>query len=166
MQERNGKDMSGQVIVRLLGPGDRLILESLACDNAAFDVDGRGAPQDVLEPAAADAYLADPAILHWVAEQDGEAVGDLVCQVQRQSAGDQFELLLYDIGVRTTHRRRGIGRHLVATMDAWMADYGVSTVWLLADNPGAERFYSACGFHRDEPQPVAMSRTTVPAVTT
>lgn len=91
--------MSGQVIVRLLGPKDRLILASLARENAAFDVDGRGAPQDVLEPAAADAYLADPAVLHWVAEQDGEAVGDLVCQVQRQSAGDQFELLLYDIGV-------------------------------------------------------------------
>ena len=87
--------MSGQVIVRLLGPGDRLILESLARENAAFDVDGRGAPQDVLEPAAAAAYLADPAILHWVAEQDGAVVGDLVCQVQRQSAGDPRELLLY-----------------------------------------------------------------------
>ncbi len=49
--------MSGQVIVRLLGPQDRLILESLARENAAFDVDGRGAPQDVLEPAAAAAYL-------------------------------------------------------------------------------------------------------------
>jgi len=164
-QERNGKDMSGQVIVRRLGPKDRLILESLAHENAAFDVDGRGAPQDVLEPAAANAYLADPAILHWVAEQDGEVVGDLVCHVQRQSAGDPRELLLYDIGVRATHRRRGIGQRLVATMDAWMADHGVATVWLLADNSGAERFYSACGFHHDEPQPVAMSRTTVPAVT-
>jgi len=40
--------MSGQVIVRLLGPTDRLILASLARENAAFDVDGRGAPQDGL----------------------------------------------------------------------------------------------------------------------
>ncbi len=162
---RDGKDVSGQVMVRLLGPGDRPILELLALHNAAFDVDGRGAPQRVLKPAAAEAYLADPAILHWVAEQDGEVVGDLVCHVQRLSAQDQFELMLYDIGVRATHRRRGIGRRLVAAMNAWMADHRVTTVWVLADNPGAERFYGACGFQRDEPQPVAMSRTTVPAVT-
>ncbi len=152
--------MGGQVIVRLLGPGDQPILELLALNNAAFDVDGRGAPEEALKPAAAEAYLADPAILHWIAEQDGEVVGDLMCHVQRLSAGDQFELMLYDIGVRATHRRRGIGRRLVATMDAWMADHGVVTVWALADNPGAELFYDACGFHRDEPQPVAMSRTT------
>ncbi len=157
--------MSNHVIVRLLGLGDRPILELLALTNAAFDVEGRGAPEKVLDAAAADAYLADPAILHWVAEQDGEVVGDLVCHLQRLSAGDPYELMLYDIGVRATHRRCGIGRRLVATMDAWMTDHGVMTVWLLADNPGAERFYSACGFHHDEPQPVAMSRTTVPAVT-
>ncbi len=49
--------MSGQVIMRVLGPKDQLILESLARENAAFDVDGRGAPQDVLEPAAAEPTL-------------------------------------------------------------------------------------------------------------
>ena len=43
----------------------------------------------------------------------------------------------------------------------WMADHGVSKVWVLADNPGAEGFYGACGFQRDEPQPVEMSRRTV-----
>jgi hypothetical protein len=28
----------------------------------------------------------------------------------------------------------------------WMREEGVPEVWVLADNPGAEAFYAACGF--------------------
>jgi len=158
--------LNDHAIVRRLVPDDRPILELLARDDAAFDIEGRGAPLKVLDPDAAEAYLADPAILFWVAEQGGEVVGFLWCHVQGQRGGDQFEIMLYEIGVHATHRRRGVGRRLVAALDAWMADHGVTTVWVLADNSDAERFYSACGFHRDEPQPVAMSRTTIPTIAT
>jgi GNAT superfamily N-acetyltransferase len=154
--------MSSQITVRLLGPGDGPILEMLAHNDAAFDVEGRGASKTALPAAAAAAYLADPAILHWIAEQHGEVVGTLCCYVQRRRAGDPLQLMVYEIGVRATHRRRGIGRQLISVMDAWMAEHGVRKVWVLADNPGAESFYSACGFHRDEPQPVEMSRHGVP----
>lgn len=44
-------------------------------------------------------------------------------------------------------------------LDAWMAEHGVATVWVLADNEGAEAFYAACGFARDELQAVHMSRS-------
>lgn len=155
--------MNSHVDVRLLGPGDGAILEFLALDDAAFDVEGRGAPRETLAPDAAAAYLSDPAVLHWIAEQDGQVVGDLLCYVQRQWAGEQFELLLYEIGVRADHRRKGIGRRLLAAMEAWMAAHQVTTVWVLADNPGAESFYNACGFDRDVPQPVSMSRTIIAA---
>ena len=157
--------MSDQVTVRLLGPGDGPILDLLARDDAAFDVDGRGVAREALGPAAAEEYLADPTVLHWIAEGGARLVGTLICDVLRQDSGAHFEVLLYDIGVRTTHRRRGIGRLLVAAMDAWMEEHGVVTVWVLADNPAAERFYAACGFERDEPQPVSMSRTRGRAAT-
>jgi hypothetical protein len=31
-----------------------------------------------------------------------------------------------------------------------MADEGIPEAWVLADNPGAEAFYAACGFERGE----------------
>jgi N-acetylglutamate synthase-like GNAT family acetyltransferase len=58
------------------------------------------------------------------------------------------ELLLYSIGVRQSELRRGIGSALVQEMLGWMKDAGVPEVWVLADNPGAEAFYAACGFAR------------------
>jgi hypothetical protein len=30
----------------------------------------------------------------------------------------------------------------------WMEREGVPEAWVLADNPGAETFYAACGFER------------------
>jgi hypothetical protein len=40
----------------------------------------------------------------------------------------------------------------------WMEDGDVPEVWVLADNPGAEAFYAACGFERgaDNEQGVLM----------
>jgi N-acetylglutamate synthase-like GNAT family acetyltransferase len=43
-------------------------------------------------------------------------------------------------------------------MEEWMRENGVARVWVLADNDAAEAFYAACGFSRDDPQPVQMSR--------
>jgi hypothetical protein len=39
-------------------------------------------------------------------------------------------------------------------MDDWMREHGVIETWVLADNPGAEAFYVACGFERDALQGV------------
>lgn len=71
---------------------------------------------------------------------------------------DPLQLMLYEIGVRENHRRRGIGRTLIDEMERWMKSAEVASVWVLADNTRAEAFYTACGFSRDEPQPVQMSR--------
>jgi N-acetylglutamate synthase-like GNAT family acetyltransferase len=67
------------------------------------------------------------------------------------------QLLLYEIGVREARRRRGIGRALVQTMSEWMDSEGISEAWVLSDNAGAEAFYGACGFTRDDEQPVQMT---------
>jgi len=146
------------VRIRLLGPGDEPVLAALARDEAAFDLAGRGLSRPALEPAAAAGYLADAHVLHWVAEEDRGVVGHLLCQVQRRRAGEAAQLMLYEIGVRDDRRRRGIGTALVAEMDRWMRAAGIERVWVLADNEGAETFYEACGFSRDERQPVQMSR--------
>src|SRR5205823_9701834 len=85
----------------------------------------------------------------------------LLCLVERRRCGDARQLLLYDIGVRATHRRRGIGRRLVGAMDAWMAEHAVAEVWVLAD-PEAEAFYRAGGFRPDDAPSIPMSRRREP----
>jgi GNAT superfamily N-acetyltransferase len=134
------------VAIRRLGPGDAHVLEVLARDDADFDLDGGRGARTPLTAAAAEAYLADPHVLHWTACAGGEVVGTLLCHVLPMRKEPARELLLYEIGVRSAWRRRGVGRRLLSTMVDWMGEHGLVTAWVLADNPEAERFYEACGF--------------------
>lgn len=143
--------------VRRLGRGDEAILRQLASADADFDIAGRGKPQRPLTPEAARRYLANSAALHWVAIDDDTLVGELCCVLLPLSAGDEHELLLYEIGVRSAWRKRGVGRLLLAAMEEWMRVHGVAEVWVLADNPGAVAFYRACGFVANDDQPVYMT---------
>jgi GNAT superfamily N-acetyltransferase len=132
--------------VRRLGPGDESVLVLLAEQAPEFDLAGRSSPECPLSASGAAAYFADPGVLHWVAEEDGRVIGELLCHVLRLPSRDGRELLLYSIGVRGSDRRRGVGRALVGEMIRWMKGAGVPDVWVLADNPAAEAFYAACGF--------------------
>ena len=135
------------------------MLAQLAREDAAFDLSDRGSPRLPLDDADAHAYLTDPAVLHWIAlEEDGLVVGHLLCHLQRRRSGAARELLLYEIGVRDTHRRHGIGTALVDAMARWMGYQGIRDVWVLGDNDGAVAFYDACGFTRDDEQPTLLSR--------
>ena len=129
------------MIVRRLGPGDEAVVAALA---------GEREPQSE--------YLVDENALHWVAEENGAVLGQLLCYLERRCAGDARQLLLYEIEVVEQRRREGVGRALVAAMEEWMREHDVTSVWVLADNDGAEAFYAACGFARDDDQPVQMSR--------
>ena len=149
---------SDVITTRRLGPGDEPALALLAQEEPAFDIEGRSGPRVPIGDAAAADYLADQHVLHWVAEDVGIVVGHLLCYVQRRRAGESLQLMLYEIGVRDDRRRQGIGRALIAEMEEWMREAGVGTVWVLADNEGAEAFYAACRFSRDDPQPIQMSR--------
>jgi GNAT superfamily N-acetyltransferase len=134
--------------IRRLGPGDEHVLALIAEDASDFDLAGRSAPELPLAQTDAAAYLADPSVLHWVADEGRRVVGELLCHLLRLPSGEGRELLLYSIGVRQGDRRRGVGRALLDEMRGWTQQAGVSEVWVLADNPGAEAFYAACGFTR------------------
>ncbi|HMJ01203.1 MAG TPA: GNAT family N-acetyltransferase [Gaiellaceae bacterium] len=146
------------ITARRLGPGDEPIIAALAQEEQAFDVEGRGHPREPIVGAVAADYLVDQHVLHWVAEDGETVVGHLLCYLQRRRADEPLQVMLYEIGVRRDHRRQGIGRTLMSKMEEWMREAGVGRVWVLADNQEAEAFYAACGFSRDDPQPVQMSR--------
>jgi GNAT superfamily N-acetyltransferase len=151
--------------VRRLGPGDELVLAVLAQEAPEFDLPGRTAVERPLPPEDAARYLADPSVLHWVAEEDGRVVGDLLCHSLLLPSESGRELLLYSIGVRESHRRRGVGKALVAEMLAWGRAERIPEIWVLADNPGAEAFYSACGFVRsgENDQGLLMTLAVLPS---
>ncbi len=143
------------VRIRRLGPGDEDVLAMLARAEGDFGDDPDAAPRRPTPEAAA--YLADPGVLHWVAQDGGAVVGHLLCYVERRRAGAALQVLVYEIGVRAARRREGVGRALVASLDAWMAANGVQTAWLLADT-GAIEFYEACGFEVAAEQSKLMRR--------
>jgi GNAT superfamily N-acetyltransferase len=134
--------------VRRLGAGEESLLALLAEQAPDFDLAGRTSPERPLSPSDAAAYLADSGVLHWVAEEDGRLIGELLGHLLPLPSGDGRELLLYSIGVRASDRRRGVGTALVHEMLQWMTSEAVPEVCVLADNPGAEAFYAACGFER------------------
>jgi len=143
--------------IKLLGPSDASTLRLLAQEDAAFGLEARAEPAPALSPADAEGYLRDPHVLHWVAADGGRIAGHLLCYRQLRRIGAREQLLLYEIGVRASRRRQGVGRALCATMADWMRDHGVAKAWVLADNPGAQAFYQAMGFSVDEPSPVQMT---------
>ena len=148
--------------LRRLGPGDEPVLALLAEQAPEFDLAGRSSPDRPLSETDAAAYLANPRVLHWVADEDGLVVGELLCHPLPLPFGAGRELLLYSIGVRAGHRRHGVGKALVEEMLRWMKEADVPEVWVLADNPGAEAFYAACGFEPggEGEQGVLMVRNT------
>jgi GNAT superfamily N-acetyltransferase len=129
----------------------------LAEDEEDFGLAERSAPTRPLTPDDAAVYLRDPTVLHWGGRgrrrrrrAPPELRGTAAC-------GRAGQLLLYDIGVREAIRRRGVGTALVLAMRRWTRDEGVDEAWVLADSPDAEAFYTACGFARDDEQPIQMT---------
>jgi ribosomal protein S18 acetylase RimI-like enzyme len=144
--------------IRRLGPGDEEILALLGREDADFDVAERGGPLAPLAPDDARAYLADPGVLHWIAQKEELVVGFMYCHLLRKRAGEKTEILLYEIGVRGAYRRQHVGRALIETLHAWMNEHQVREAWVLADNPDAVEFYRSCGFEIEDDVPVYMTR--------
>jgi ribosomal protein S18 acetylase RimI-like enzyme len=82
-------------------------------DEEDFDLAERGVPGRPLTDDEAAAYLREPTVLHWVAEEGGVVVGHLLSYVELRRAGEPRQLLPYEIGVREASRRRGVGTALV-----------------------------------------------------
>ncbi|HTC19439.1 MAG TPA: GNAT family N-acetyltransferase [bacterium] len=144
--------------IRKLGLKDQKALAVLTQEDRDFDIPGRGEPQPALQGAAARRYLGNPLLCHWVAEEKGKILGFLCGYYlpMRSAKGDEF--LLYETGVRKAHRGRGVGKALMKTMFDWMESNRIPVVWVIADNPGALKFYGKCGFEKVEGSLTQMER--------
>jgi ribosomal protein S18 acetylase RimI-like enzyme len=124
------------ITVRMLGPD-----EAAALDNVADDVF-----DDDVDPAIAAEFLADPRH-HLAVAIDGETVVGMASAVHYVHPDKPTELWINEVGVATTHHRRGIGRRLVGELLAHGRELGCRQAWVLTDedNPAARGLYAAAG---------------------
>jgi len=82
-------------------------------------------------------------------DEAGAVVGMATAQVVISTAEGGPALLVEDVVVRPETRGQGIGRALLARIEAWGLRLGATRLQLLADrdNAPAHAFYRACGFH-------------------
>ena len=66
---------------------------------------------------------------------------------------NRAEVLLYEIEVGVEFRRRGIGKKLIAALNAWAAEVGAFQTWVLtyADNGAAMALYKSMDGEEDPP---------------
>ncbi len=94
-------------------------------------------------------FLSDPATVAFVA-RDGESVVGWAWGLRQPRADGDSMLLLYEMEVVESERRKGIGRDLVdALLDLGRSE-GHRKVWLFteADNNEAVSLYEETGGHR------------------
>jgi aminoglycoside 3-N-acetyltransferase I len=85
---------------------------------------------------------------------DGDRpIGGLTAHAIPMTRSESTELFIYDVAVRSEYQRRGVGRHLIATLRRQAAEAGIAVLFVPADNEDehALDFYRAIG---GEPTPV------------
>lgn len=129
--------------VKRLGPGDRDVARALFTLMA--DVFGEGSQ------ALSDGYLdrlLDREDFWAIGAFDGDdIIGGITAHTLPMTRAATSEIFIYDIAVHREHRRKGVGRLLVAELQAQAAAMGIRELFVPADNddPDALDFYRALG---------------------
>jgi ribosomal-protein-alanine N-acetyltransferase len=118
--------------VRLLQSGDEHVVRALRT------YDGDGDPEGL---------LADQHTLMLVAFEGERPVGFVLAHDLPRRHGDRSGLLVYEVDVAATHRRRGVARALLERLAGLARERGIRQGFVLTevDNAPANAFYEAVG---------------------
>lgn len=113
-----------------------------AGDARLFDAVAPGVFDGPIDPARLAAHLRADGHLTLVAIDDGTVVGRRAA-VRHRYPDRPDELYVSELGVAATHRRRGIGRSLLAAMLDWGRELECAQAWLCTefDNVEASALY-------------------------
>lgn len=131
------------VTTKRLGPGDRKAArEMFAALADAFEEE-----PGTLSDTYIDRLLARTDLWLLAAWCDGVLAGGLTAHTLPMTRSESTELFIYDIGVRTDHQRRGIGRALIQALRQQASVAGIADVFVPAENEDvhAVDFYRALG---------------------
>ncbi|KKB08439.1 hypothetical protein VE25_18740 [Devosia geojensis] len=120
------------ITLKRLGPQDAAFFADIAPD--VFD--------EPVVPERIAAYLAEPGHLMILA-LDGDLVVGQCAAVIHKHPDKVDELYVDEVGVATSHHRRGIARAMLAEMFAWGRERGAREAWVgtETDNDAANALY-------------------------
>lgn len=123
--------------VRLLGPGDEALLESV--DSDVFD--------EAIDPGSLRRFLDDPRHHLAVAIDKDRIVGFVSAVHYEHPDKPAPELWINEVGVAASHRQRGLGRAMLEAMFAHARSLGCAVAWVLTDrgNFAALALYASAG---------------------
>ena len=121
----------------------------LLLDAYARDPMGGGAPlaSEVCDRLV-EGLAAQPGAFSLIARLDGEPAGIANCFIGFSTFAARPLVNVHDLGVRPEHRGRGVGRALLAAVEAEARRHGACKVTLevLSGNEAAKALYAALGF--------------------
>ena len=128
--------MSAEPEIKLLGAGDESILDNIAPE--VFDY--------AIKVDMTREFLEDPRHHLVVAIDDGQVVG-MATGIDYVHPDKQPEMWINEVGVASTHRRRGIARLIIEKLLSVGRDLGCKEAWVLTDrnNGAAMRLYATTG---------------------
>jgi ribosomal protein S18 acetylase RimI-like enzyme len=124
------------IVVRMLASDDAGVLANVA--DGVFD--------DPVRQELAAEYVAD-ARLHLAVALEGDLVVGMASGVHYPHPDKPAQLFINEVGVASSHQRRGLGRRLIETLLAHGRELGCHEAWVAteADNEPARQLYVSTG---------------------
>lgn len=132
-------------IKKLNSNDEQLFRQLISLFQEVFDAEaGTYAP---LESGYIQNLLASNSFAVWVALEEGLVVGGVTLRIWQTYTKPGKEGYIYDLGVSDKHRRKGIGKDLIATCIDYAKSNQIYTLWVQteSDDTGAVAFYSGIG---------------------
>lgn len=130
-------------------PDDRAAIVGLLDSYARDPMGGGAALPPAVVAALPERLAAVPNARAWLAcDRDGTPVGVAVCFIGFSTFAARPLLNVHDLAVLASHRGRGIGRALLATVEQAARQLGCCKITLEVrdDNATAQGLYKAVGF--------------------
>lgn len=126
-----------------LKPGDRDLARRFFATMAEIF----GEDHETLSDAYVDSLIAREDFWAIAAYSDDQIIGGITAHTLPMTRTASSEVFIYDIAVRSDHRRKGIGRRLMSELRDSAAARGIRVLFVPADNedPHALDFYRALG---------------------
>lgn len=101
-------------------------------------------------------FLENPDNVLFVAFWEGKAAGFLTAHRLQRFDKRKAEILLYEIGVNESFRRKGIGKALIEEVKNWGKEVGADEVWVLTNksNIPANALYKSAGGAPENPDDI------------
>lgn len=136
--------MKEHMVYKQLGSIDLPYLKALICIyEEVFEMENFTLPSD----SYLQTLLQREGLLFFVATLEGNVVGGLTAHVLPSVYFESSEVYIYDLGVKTSYQRKGIGRKLMASLSDYCKAQGYKEVFVQADlvDQHAMDFYQATG---------------------